>query len=308
MDKDTLRQLFKNSLYLNVVQTQVRRSERVRIHMPMHSGLSPQSQMLLSLFTPETRTRLARDFYLDDIEINKRLLKDEIDDPTYIYFDNKGVGLYLELWVCINIKCPGCNDTLYKYANSNMPVVDVRCINPEHKIGPIFYQIKATQKGTFHAGLKYFSYDEEYICVGSYKYGHNCHEIKADNMVDRDLLIGYICIEYDYINMNSIAIDMNKSFVLIPNLQFIPLNQRQKEWTYYHYERIAPIPVIKFNTNMVNKFRFSDIYKPFGIIKLNNQYDAIKPYDDSTLPMEIDFEQKYLIMKMKYLNLKKKLN
>lgn len=310
MDKNTLRQLFNNSLYLKVIETEVRRSSRIQHSMPMHGTLSPNSQLLLSLFTPETQKRLARDFYLDDIEINKKLLKDEIEDPTYIYFNNSGVGLYLELWVCVNIKCPGCGDTLYKYANPNMPAVDVRCINPSHNntLGPLYYQIKATQKGVTYAGLKYFSYDEEYICVGSYKYGHNCHEIKADNIIDRDLLIGYICIEYIYKDMNNINIDMNKSFILIPNLQFVPANTLQMEWTYYHYEKIVPVPVIKFNTNMINKYRFSDLYKPFGVIKLSNQYDAVKIYEDDSLPMELDFKSskyKYLIMKMKYLNLKK---
>ena len=308
MEKDILRQLFNNSLYLEVKEIEVRRSPRIQYTIPTHGSLSPNSQSLLSLFTPETQKRLARDFYLDDIEINKKLLKDEIDDPTYIYFDNSGVGLYLELWVCVNIKCPGCNGILYKYANPSMPAVDVRCINPSHNIGPLYYQIKATQKGVTYAGLKYFSYDEEYICVGSYRYGYNCHVIKADNIIDRDLLIGYICIEYIYKDMNNINIDMNKSFILIPNLQFAPANPRQMDWTYYHYERIKPVPVIKFNTNMINKYRFSDIYKPFGIIKLSNQYDAVKLYKDESLQMKLDFNSskyKYLIMKMKYLNLKK---
>ena len=311
MNKDTLRNLFTTSLYLDVIQLEVRRSERLEHMEKVDYKLSPQSQMLLELFSPETQKRLARDFYFDDIKINEKLLKDEIEDPTYIYFDNKGVGLYLELWVCVNIPCPGCGDKLYKYANPNMPVVDVKCINPSHDnhMGPIYYQIKATEQGTEYAGFKYFSYDEEYICVGSINYGYNCHVIKATNLEDRDLLVGYICIEYKYHDFNSIIIDMNKSFVLIPNLDFNP-HPSQMDWNYYDYILTRPISVIKFNNNMIKKFRFSDLYKPLSIIKLNHYYDVVKVYNEQPPPLDLnmDVQLKYLIMKTKYLNLKKQIN
>lgn len=313
MDKDILRNLFTTSLCLEVIQLDVRRSERIEHMKKTDYALSPQSQMLLSLFSPDTQQRLARDFYLDDIAINKQLLKDEIEDPFYVYFNNKDNGLYLELWVCVNISCPGCGQKLYKYANPNMPVVDVKCINPSHNIsmGPLYYQIKATEKDKTFNKLNYFNYNEEYICVGSIKYGYNCHVIRADNMSDRDLLVGYICIEYYYTDEtnNNIIIDMNKSFVLIPNLLYKPLEPIQNDWTFYNYIYThQSVPVIKFNNNMVRKFRFSDLYRPFGVIKLNNYYDSRKIYNELPPALNMDVQLKYLIMKTKYLNLKKKLN
>ena len=127
MNKDILRNLFNTSLYLEVVQIDVKRSERSSKgisgiqkidYNDSNYNLSPQSKELLSYFSPETQKRLARDFYLDELSINKYLEKQEIDDPNYIYYNASGVGIYLELWVCVNIPCPGCGHKLYKYAKN----------------------------------------------------------------------------------------------------------------------------------------------------------------------------------------------
>ena len=129
MDISTLRTLFNTALYLEVIQLNVKRSERISSMEKINYEdndfedtdyvLSPQSMELLSYFSPETRKRLARDFHSDEMAINKLLIKEEIDDPTYIYFNASGVGTYLELWVCVNIPCPGCGHKLYKYATTD---------------------------------------------------------------------------------------------------------------------------------------------------------------------------------------------
>ncbi len=309
INKDILKELFNTSLYLDVVQIDVKRSERIATMEKKDYNLSPQSRELLSYFSPETQKRLARDFYLDEQLINRYLEKQEIDDPNYIYFNASGVGTYLELWVCVNIICPGCGHKLYKYANPNMPVVDVKCINPEHNylMGPIYYQIKATQKGVVHAGYKYFSYDDNYVSAGSIKYGYNSHVIKADDYASRDLLIGYICVEYIYTDptFNKIIIDMDNSFILIPDLQFQP-NIFQKDLTFYHYLSTEPT-IVGFNNTMVRKFRLSELYHPFGVISLSNYYDVRKTYN-APAPAGPIFQYKYLIMKKKYLDLKKVIN
>ena len=314
MNKDILRHLFNTSLYLDIVQIDVRRSDRIsnigKINYNNNYNLSPQSRELLSYFSPETQIRLARDFYLDELAVNKYLEKEDIDDPNYIYYNASGVGTYMELWVCVNIPCPGCGHKLYKYANPNMPVVDVKCINLKHNnsMGPIYYQIKVTKKDAFYADYKYFSYDEEYVSAGSFNYGYNCHVIKADDIISRDILIGYICIEYNYTDLtfNKIIIDMNNSFILIPDLQFQP-TVFQNDLTYYEYIRTDPSSIIKFNTNMVNKYRFSELYQRIGPISLSNNYDARKLYIEEA-PISPSFQYKYLVMKKKYLNLKKSIN
>jgi hypothetical protein len=322
MDRITLKNLFDTSLYLDIIEIKnheeiIKRKELEKIEEFKKSkekdGLSTQSKNLLSYFSPETQERLARDFHLDDKAINKYLDKAEIDDPDYVHFDPKGVGIYLELWVCVNIPCPGCGKKLYKYANPNMPVVDVRCINIFHnKMGPIYYQIKATEKDKFYLEYRYFSYDKNYISTGSIKYGGICHEIRADDVISRDILIGYICIEYISIKNDKIIIDMNKSFVLIPNLDFIA-DVHQKDLTYYKYIRTEPSPIVSFessyNNKMVIKKKFSELYEHFGIISLNTYYDAEKTYDKEP-PAKLtlsEMQYKYLIMKKKYLDLKNKI-
>ena len=317
IDKNTLYKLFETALYLDIVEIEPpRRSERIAdrqlvaqlvaqpVAQPVAQQfpLSPNSESLLSNFSPETQLRLRRDFYIDEQEINKIIERDSIDDPLYIHFNNSHVGIYLELWVCVNIPCPGCGYKLYKYANPGMPVVDVRCINPahDHNMGPKYYQIKATQKGAIYAGYQYFSLVKQYICVGSYRFGYNCHVIRADEpSISRQLLIGYICIEYNYNNSNHITIDMTTSFILRPNLKFTPQNTEQNEWTYYQYASISPNPIIIFNTYMMDIIRFTNAYT----ISLSNNYDARKVHT-SDAPQPPAFT-KYLIMKKKYLDLKK---
>lgn len=309
MDRITLKNLFDTSLLLEVVEIDVKRSERLSAMKKIDNedSLSPQSQSLLSYFSPDTQKRLARDFHLDEIAINEKLKVLEVDDPNYVNYNASGVGTYLELWTCVNIVCPGCGGKLYKYANPNMPVIDVKCINPEHKLGPVYYQIKATEKGKVFNNYKYFSYEEEYVSTGSIKYGYNCHEIKANDYLSRDILIGYICIEYKYADplLNSIMIDMNTSFLLIPNLEFKPTSI-QNDLTYYKYIRRGDSPIVTFDPIMINKIQFNKLYNPFGTISLYNYYDCVKEYKGEP-PAKLKFQYKYLVMKKKYLNLKKQL-
>ena len=311
---DVLRYLFTTSLLVDVIPLEVRRSERLMNHVvhvnKFSEQLSPAGKVLLSYFSPETQLKLARDFYLDDIKINKEILKEEMTDPTYIYFDNQGVGLYLELWICANMHCPGCGEKLYKYANPNIPAVDVRCINPKHNFekSPIYFQIKATETGSMFAGLKYFDYNEGYVCIGSKKYGYNCHVIRGDDSKNRDLLIGYICIEYTYANPlnNQIRINMHASYMIFPNMVFNPVDEREKAFTFYHYDDSYRIPVIRFNNNIVKKYRFSEYFdKPIDIIDLNLYYSIKKIYTDiPPLAPVLYSENKYLKYKTKYLELK----
>jgi hypothetical protein len=205
-----------------------------------------------------------------------------------------------------------------------MPAVDVLCIHHAIDKGVKYFQIKATQSDRENVyGLKYFSYNENYICTGSKRFGYNCHIIKAIDNTNKDLLVGYICIEYNMVDYNNIKIDSKKSFLLLPNTEFNP-NIQQNDLTFYNYI-INPIysnkAIITFNPEMVNKIRFSDFYKDKPIINkiisnpisLDIDYDAIKPLDVLPPPPMMGnlgpaaaaaAQQKYFIMKMKYLNLK----
>jgi hypothetical protein len=208
-----------------------------------------------------------------------------------------------------------------------MPAVDVICINHNIEYGVMYFQIKATLSGREDVyGLKYFSYDENYVCTGSKRFGYNCHIIKANDYTNRDLLIGYICIEYKMRDSNNIIINIQKSFLLLPNTNFFPTIQ-QNDLTFYSYKANPHKTIITFDTNtgMIYKIRFSERYKNIPIININIYYKADKLHDALPPPPMIGqlvpaaapsaqpaadaaAQQKYLIMKMKYLNLKKQIN
>ena len=350
---NTLRTLFNKSLYLQVIELKTRKSQRLagkeqKKHIERDEDededededkdkvsplakkkltteeilikLSPQAKEILSHLSPDSQYRLARDFYLDNIK-NEALIN-QVDDPDYIQFNPSANGLYLEFWVCANIPCPICGNKLYKYANPNMPAVDVICINHNLDRGVKYFQIKATQSDRVDVyGLKYFSYKENYVCTGSKRFGYNCHIIKAIDNTNKDLLIGYICIEYNMSNYNNIKINSSKSFLLLPDTQFKPTTIEQNDWTFYSYRDNPHKAIITFNPEMVNKISFYDFYKDKPIINniisnpisLDIDYDAIKsrkalpppPMMGNLGPAAAAAQQKYFIMKMKYLNLKK---
>ncbi len=154
--KKELRELFNTALCLNIsINNEPRRNpsrsryepsrlinestppaKRIAISTPDISTpdiFSPATKQLLQSFSPATQERLKNDLIKDDEKIKMITGTLELDDPNYIHFNsNPKIGTDLELWVCVNIKCPGCNQKLYKYSHPGMPAVDVRCINSLH--------------------------------------------------------------------------------------------------------------------------------------------------------------------------------
>jgi hypothetical protein len=296
---DVLRRIFNEEEYVIVYipekSAEPPPTRRQKTYADASASFTPFSTALLASATPGTsRRELAAALRKDDAAVQAQEEISDLDDPNYKFFNSSDVGIKLEYWVCANMRCPGCTTgVLYKYQNPNMPAVDVICTNPNHtlQMGPKFYQIKTTLSGTYHEGRRYFSKKDRYICVGSYKYGYNCHVMRPDNP-NIDILIGYICIEYNIIKDNDIKIINTNSFILIPNLLYKPTTD-----TYYEYISIPPnnITVIEFKPDM---FEIRDI--PSKIIDLNVNYKTIVPVKNIAL-------LKYLIMKKKYLDLKKSL-
>lgn len=319
---EDLRNLFETSLRLEIIEMKkpesIKKSARLsekqsdKKIVKAEYKFSPQSELILASLSPYSKKRLARDFQEDDLK-NKELF-DSIDDPDYIYFNPSENGVYLEYWVCNNIPCPVCNGKLYKYGNPNMPAVDVVCIN-KHNNGVNYFQIKTSVDTLDFHGCKYFSYAENYVCVGSKRFGYNCHIIRADDEKNKDLLVGYICIKYKESSMNNIRIDVRESFLLLPNLKYKPLTRLQETFTFYNYKsdpKCLDKNIIEINTLMVNKITFLEKYinddnikqKINNTINLNIIYDANKIREGQEPPAQLRSMQKYLIMKMKYLNLK----
>jgi hypothetical protein len=260
---------------------------------------------LLSPYSKEIINRLneddARDYiemYIKDNKLAKILEeKQEMDDPDFTYTSSSEVGILLEYWVCVNIKCPICKGELYKYALSNMPTIDVKCSNSEHTVemGPKYFQIKATEANSMlYFTLNRFSdYMNGFITVGSIRPGKYSHEVKPSEINRGDirstnLLIGYICIVYSYYSANKrkIKLNLHKSFILFPKMK-----NRHRAITdeidyYYKYiKTITGKPTIVYNPDFVNLFRFSslvnspifkqDVFNSNGqiIISLDTKYD-----------------------------------
>lgn len=146
---------------------------------------------------------------LIDCYYNKKVNGISLDSITPVK-----MGYLMESIIVMYGTCPMCGErSLRKYSRGNMPVVDVVCINPCHLVNNecFIYQIKSS------CSPGYFDYDERSIFIGSSKYSALTHSIDASSSQQSKRVIpGYICINYTKKN-SSITINLNRSFVLIPD-------------------------------------------------------------------------------------------
>lgn len=195
-------------------------------------------------------------------EKNDKLYEDERPDS---------LGFYIEHWLSANLRCPICNQyTLCIYEIPNMPVIDLACINNNHKIehGVKFFQVKT--KNIFSSYFSdpyklYFSKKDKYIYTGSLNFGYNSHMIKgSENIEDKKILLGYICITYTQ-NENYVNIIKGESFILLPKI-----NNTNDNY-YYQYLKTDPKPVIKWNDDMNDILNIPDDIKKIKISQLKEE-------------------------------------
>jgi hypothetical protein len=255
--------------------------------------MSPFSKRIYDSLTTEEKPRFKRDLYLDNVKISiiENKFLDEIYNPDYKLYD------YLEYFISYFFRCPVCrNKTLRKYANISMPIIDIVCINNDHPENKTrYFQIKTTN-GALHFGEPYFSKSERFINIGSYKYGYNVHNITNTTEEQyRNMLIGYICIEYIYNEMSeNITINYNNSFYLIPELLDIP---------FYNYITRNKISFIGEPKDI------RDIYDNITIPKYYFFTPKIKPNPLNLPSKQLLFDENkyyklYIKYKIKYLRLK----
>lgn len=298
ISQDEVKKILLDDMILNITGIKPPPARPVR-NVPKvnydESAISPRSQMLLNLLTPVSRARLRMDFMKDDKEVMRMEEDEEDNDPLYKYFESTEIGVYMEFWICYNLRCP-CGGKFMKYLNVNKPIVDVRCVNPEHKIehGPKYYQIKTTLSGSTYNGYKYFS--DKYIFVGSKNKGYYAHYLKpSDNL---ETLIGYICIEYNKINDIQIKLNLAKSFIVVPDMM-----SKIDEY-YYTYIILSGNNAIQYNTKMCNIYNFNQILDNINInITTTQQYDTII-YKKEDRDIAMKLFNKYYKYKQKYLQLK----
>lgn len=269
------------------------------------SYLSPMSKLIYESVPDDDKERILKDLILDNEYIDKL---DE-NDPDYIdKLQNNKLGLYMEDFVCHYIKCPVCHEkTLRKFKIKNMPVIDVVCINTEHHnkfLDTKFFQIKISVDNNYY-------FNQKYILVGSKKYGFNCHEIYgSDNILNKQTLIGYICLSLNEVKDNIYKISEKKSFILIPN---ISNHNSEKYYEYINYPNRFNHNVITWNKNLVYQISLKNLIDSWMVDTNSIFYDAsiIKnPYNQKSIKKRLDFNQlagykyKYIKYKLKYLRLK----
>ena len=151
---------------------------------------------------PQTNIKeLLKGFNKDDEENYKLLLREE-----EFFLTDQNAKL-IECWIADNMSCPCCDQqTLRRYENNFMPIIDLVCINPAHTIkdGVKFFQIKTQNKSDPSTFFQRFTpYDQYFGTVDEHKYAHTgskrfgkfIHNITTDSEF-ADLLIGYIFVYY----------------------------------------------------------------------------------------------------------------
>lgn len=229
---------------------------------------------LTEYLTPISKKRMLKDIEKDNDILVKLSKMDEKTDPDYINYEN--YGKLIESWLSDNLACPCCGSySLKRYFKSNMPIIDVVCINPYHTLerGVRFFQIK-TSNGKPFMDIPYFIYDSKnpkknHIHVGSRKYGEISHQIKvSDNDFDKKILIGYICLTYEEKDNLKIIKNKNKSFIVLPIIDYQLENSTSVDDWYYQYidetNKDKKHSRIRFNhnTNKIVEIKLTENFIP----------------------------------------------
>lgn len=254
-----------------------RQREKASKKIEINTDLSPYSNRLLNdmALSPWSKIRLALDFKKDDININEIEKKQEVDDPLYVAFNSAQMGITLEYWVCLHMRCC-CGGRFFKYASMNKPIVDVCCVNEKHdniKHGPKYYQIKSSESERTYKGLKYFDIENNFICVGSINKGYNAHMLKPTD--DLRTLIGYICIYYTQ-NDNIITVSRRKSYMCVPKMDIKNISPMDIKKTYYNYNIIDDINKVTLTKDMFNIYSFSDLTDQILTVNVDAQYHTVR--------------------------------
>lgn len=244
--------------------------------------LTPISKSIYDSVSPLSKPYILRDLLKNTESLEAIETKNEQLDPDYIEkMENSGLGFYMENFISVYGFCPVCGQkTLRKYAQSNIPVVDLICINKEYHITNnkcFIFQVKISMTN------EYFSLKNEYLVVGSRIYGEVAHLHKGSESIKNKVVVpGYICIKMspDPINIQNYLIDYRNSFVLVPDYNNI---SNKYYYTYLNIKNKYGRNMLTWNTSMVDTlplkyiFRYNRItYKIFSEEEIKNPYIDLK--------------------------------
>jgi hypothetical protein len=213
--------------------------------------LTPLSLSIYESVSPASKPYILMDMLSDNNLIDTIENKMFDLDPDYQEkMENNGLGFFMEEYISVYGFCPVCNQpTLKKYAQPNIPVVDLVCVNSDYHLQKnecFLYQVKISLSNT------YFNLNQQKISVGSKKYGEFAHLHKGSENLDKKIVVpGYICIKL--INYPSesqtYVVDHRNSFVLIPDYNN---NSNKYYYQYADEKNIFGKNIIKWNSSMIN--------------------------------------------------------
>lgn len=244
-------------------------------------GMTPFTKMIYDNTSPNSKQYLLEDIVEDNIIIERLSDKTEKLDPDYQEkMENNGLGFFMEDFVSVHFNCPVCNQkTLRKYRHSNVPVVDLVCINTEYhsnNASCFLFQLKISTTNT------YFNLNENTIIIGSKYFGVTSHlNSPASEFPTKIVTPGYICLKLipTYTEKQEYRIDYAKSFAVYPEYDIDPSQNNP----YYQYlenpTNIYSKPEIRWNSNICHLLSIKKIfsgniikYDVYGASLMENPY------------------------------------
>ena len=244
--------------------------------------LTPISKKIYDAATPRSKPYVLQELSRDNAIVESYNDKENAVDPDYEEkMENNGLGFFMENIISVYGRCPVCGESmLKKYAESNVPIVDLVCVNHEYHLREekcFLYQLKISLTND------YFSLKDGKIAVGSKAYGEPTHVVKGTADLHNKIVVpGYICIKLypKDANRQIYDIDHRNSFALVPDYSNV------SDENYYQYsEAINKYGknVIKWNPSMVKTVALKSVidknniaYEVFNEQIIPNPYAGIE--------------------------------
>ena len=195
IDSQKLLDLYTTTYLLKIsidTSSNQQKKSKVEASLLTYQLLTPTSKIIYDSFNKTADKKK----FLIDINLDDNLIDDieKYYEEKDLYYEDENpssIGFYIEHYLSAELKCPVCDElSLCIYKIPNMPVIDLCCINTEHKIedGVKFFQVKARNKDSIfhHSSYNlYFSKKKKYIYTGSKNFGYNSHIIKGNELLNK---------------------------------------------------------------------------------------------------------------------------
>ncbi|AVL94977.1 hypothetical protein ma591 [Moumouvirus australiensis] len=254
--------------------------QNISSHHIFNLTLTPTSKKIYNATSPNSKPYILQDLLKNTQTIEDLESKIDLLDPDYQEkFQNNGLGFFMEDYICAYGKCPVCGQaTLRKYSQSNVPVIDLVCINTDYHLKKnkcFIFQIKISLTNN------YFSLKNKILIVGSKNYGKISHiHTGLEPIINKIVVPGYICVKLkkvDEINQEYV-IDYKSSFSLIPNYQ------NKSSENYYDYIDVSGFygkNIISWNDSMVDVINLNDVLDNNKIkYEVFQENESSNPYCD----------------------------